>query len=825
MVKQSRTIAFPAVIALALLLMSCGGGGGAGSTASATNGSVSPLTVVKKVSVVDAQTTAAAEPAGVTALRFAVPAPLAVPDDPDSDYVNDIPNVYVEERSVESFNIVNQILCMVAQTGYGAMVNQGPYKAQVDVKTCEGRDSASAGGQQTADQASAANQPQYAMWTVDSSRADDSSPHIVKAWVHEPAQENMNPEQLIYARVTIDEAVSADNPLGIFTLDFEGHAATDGVPDPEVAFRGVLETERDADSGRVFLKFFQADQRSEPGVGDVSTTDQVLLDRDGDGSTGRGTLYNEQSISAGGVLAEGVAGGTHTSTFDIAYNDNNFLRYDGTTSACLDRKDFNASAWGYGLYDETGARVERNSGFPVQLTRGGQVYQGWVGYWGPWFPNDVVLQDGETVERQTYGSGDDPETYVAMVRAGMLRKHTRKLLTLGDVKNVPLEYHQFDETSGTDNAYRVLWNGTNFQKVARMDQAANTWRNITPVVLDLGALRYSELFFWSQSLGGSAQVKLDNCAPDTRGTPDPSDDTFACSADDATPVVSYVEVAVGPSDTVPATLACFEQCPDAGLVAAADPNPFATDIPGYQDVAPDSGVVVYKTYTFDDMTLKDGADNVVATDSSYQYGVMSGPLFEPTAANLDLLRCEFNDNATCGWQGGSSLPVYYTWQTGPNSYNRLTTLQNESDGTFVSFDPPLQLEYVHNGDGYTNARFSLEYNGYGNLNGIPGKCVDMDTGLDTDCSEGGPGSLIRWVPEFTIPDGSVATAGATSYYVKATDVEQRMKKVDGAVCTDAGLTTSSYLSDLPTADDYTPPDIGAEPEVTGPPAVVAGVAQ
>ncbi len=48
----------------------------------------------------------------------------------------------------------------------------------------------------------------------------------------------MDPEQLIYAKVTVDEGVSAENPLGIFTLDFEGHTASDGVPDPAVAFRG-----------------------------------------------------------------------------------------------------------------------------------------------------------------------------------------------------------------------------------------------------------------------------------------------------------------------------------------------------------------------------------------------------------------------------------------------------------------------------------------------------------------------------------------------------------------------------------------------------------
>src|SRR3989337_1413130 len=157
------------------------------------------------------------------------------------------------------------------------------------------------------------------MWTVDSSRVDGSSPHIVKVWLHDAAQD-MEPEKLIYVNVNITEGVSALNPFGIFTLNFEGHPSPGGVPDPQVMFRGVLKAERDASTGKVLLKLFNNGGFSIPGQGNVSFTEKVLLDRNGDGSGGKGTLFNQESSPAG----------SNTTPLHIASNDNNFLRDDGT---------------------------------------------------------------------------------------------------------------------------------------------------------------------------------------------------------------------------------------------------------------------------------------------------------------------------------------------------------------------------------------------------------------------------------------------------------------------------------------------------------------
>ena len=178
------------------------------------------------------------------------------------------------------------------------------------------------------------------------------------------------------------------------------------------------------------------------------------------------------------------------------------------------------------------------------------------------------------------------------------------------------------------------------------------------------------------------------------------------------------------------------------------------------------------------------------------------------------------------------LPEFYVWETGPNTWNQFVTVRDGS-GTPVRFDPPLQVQYVHSQPTtsapdrkYDGVTFFLQYSGFGDLQGIPGKCVNLDTGLDANCGSGG--NAIRWVPEFSIPAGNgagvlteVTDLGqpTITYFVKALEKEQRLGP--GGDCT--GLTTSPYQ--LPSMSFWIDPVIGNEPVVTAPPAVIGGVVQ
>jgi hypothetical protein len=115
----------------------------------------------------------------------------------------------------------------------------------------------------------------------------------------------------------------------------------------------------------------------------------------------------------------------------------------------------------------------------------------------------------------------------------------------------------------------------------------------------------------------------------------------------------------------------------------------------------------------------------------------------------------------------------------------------------------------------------LDYSGFGNLWGIPSFCVNMDTGLEVDCSTSGPGSPVRWVPAFTIPIGATVYDGTTPYLAKPLELEQRMKKDTSGGCD----TLSAVAYTLPVIADWVDPAIGTEPVITDAPAVIGGVVQ
>ncbi len=159
---------------IAVLGASCSGKGEGGGSSSGHIG-LSPLIVTDKVSVVTPQTQSSVSGKPQLAGKQSI-APLlfgAVLSDltASSDYVNDKVSVYVNERSLESFRSVNEILCMIRQSRYDLMLNKGPYRAQVDKNLCSSnRDSASSAGQSSTDQSSGSTMPQYETWTVDSYR-------------------------------------------------------------------------------------------------------------------------------------------------------------------------------------------------------------------------------------------------------------------------------------------------------------------------------------------------------------------------------------------------------------------------------------------------------------------------------------------------------------------------------------------------------------------------------------------------------------------------------------------------------------------------------
>ncbi|MBI5408926.1 MAG: hypothetical protein HZA14_06135, partial [Nitrospirae bacterium] len=709
--KTIFTVCTLLALAAVFVFAGCsGGGGGGGSSSSGNSGSASALTVAENVSVVEAQGSSSKVTAKATALKLGALylSPSDVPA--NSDYYNDKQEVYVHERSAEAFSIINEILCAMAQSKYDSMMNKGDYKAQIDMNQCsKDKDSASSAGESSQNQSSGSTAPDYEMWTVNSSRADDASPHIVKVWMHEEAEHDM-PAKVIFVKVTITEGKSDTNPYGIFTLNFKSHPEVNGVVDTNTtAFKGYLKTEKDAATNEVLLKFVC--EGNEGG----SFSEKTVLNRAIDGSSGTGSAY----------MTDSWGGETKTGNFNIAFNTANFLRADAVSGdqKCFSRTSFDETAWDYGLYGSSGSRVNRNSGFPIKKDN----YYGWIGYYGLWLPDEAGVINGTTVYKVAYGQGGETAIpYTVVKKGGRLKKHTRNMTTLGAIKNVPLDWWDMG------NSARVKWNGTNFVKFAQMNQQTHMWENTAESVLDLSNLNFGELNFWSQSLGGQVRVKL-TCT---------WNNGFSCNnPTNNTQVIFFKEDAVFPGDTVPAGLKCYDNCPKY-TAAAGGVKP--SDATYTNDYNPQTAQA--HDYTFsssaDDMVLKDGGNSLLwVSDGSgqNQWGFMSGPLFNPSAGNLALLACDdwnnnqLQDDGTCGWKAWSELTEYYTWETGPEQWNQFTALK-DSNGTVLKFEAPLQLQYVHSQTNasaydykYNGVSFYLEYSGFGNLHGIPGTCIDMDT--------------------------------------------------------------------------------------------------
>ena len=129
--------------------------------------------------------------------------------------------------------------------------------------------------------------------------------------------------------------------------------------------------------------------------------------------------------------------------------------------------------------------------------------------------------------------------------------------------------------------------------------------------------------------------------------------------------------------------------------------------------------------------------------------------------------------------GGVGLTTYEIRINNHPSYSLLLS----GTDTAVTIATPRTLYYqVPNEEGYgqdADKRLSLEFAGHGELRGVPGYVLDVDTGEDlgeftTDWKES-----YRYINRFVIPDGSVVTdSDGVEYFVKALDGEEWFKKLE-----------------------------------------------
>lgn len=743
----------------------------------------------------------------VVAATFASPA-FAVPPS-SSAYVTDPQSSRVEDATSEGIGEVNMITCVMSALRPDALVNQGAYVALVDKNKCDSEKRAStANSGSTSDGAQAAS---YINAVVNSTRASNNDPMIVKTWLD---IEEEGRHQSIFVHISATAAPSAGNAYGVFRLDYCGKAnGMTGCPS-----RGYLEG---TTSG---LNFYQLD---DDGQNSQTTALRLVT---ANATSGSGRLQQDNPFEH--------------SAFTFGYDANLYRREDDNGDQCFSRDasdpDTGLSVWRYGLYDfDSGARITRNSGFPIEFTAGSQKYHGYLGYYGLSLPGEAMeaLANGSTVDKVDYSGGNSPTrtSYTVLKAPGKLLKYTRKTRTLRAMDKikfttfVDMNASNFFPGAVPNTQYELYWDDAagRFVATARMSCGENGCQTEDlPAPQDVSLAYWSTrggAQGWSQSLGGELFINL-------QGVSEPVD---AVSVQ----VVYRTQDLVYPAD-LPATLFCVSNCPTAASLAAYFADGSSADSPfvpaTFNNWQPTlaANVVTYGTDA-PTATLRDGANAVVAFSDfeafrehpMYQQGVRTGRLFtQPAEAE-----CAVGSGTYCDWKVNGA-EVYYQWETGPNPWNQFAAVK-DSSGNFVTFDAPLQVSYnVPNGAAYgqyAGKSIVLQYGAFGDLWGIPGVCVSRLTNAVVNCNEQGS----RYVPSFVIPHDSTAgqvSDGTKTYLVKWLDREIRFAKKPLSACTAAGLTVPANVT-LPTASDLKDPSdpassvyIGTKPAVTSAPRVIHG---
>ena len=143
-----------------------------------------------------------------------------------SPYFTDAQSTYTEDEALDIVSFVNAALCVIDNSRYDALVNQGWYNASISVDACFGQDGSSAGSATSG------------FWDVRllSERLTQNSDHVVKGFLTDPEK----PSERVHVHMIIDEAPSAAKPEGVWTMKLslpgEGYDASPNAPQETIVF-------------------------------------------------------------------------------------------------------------------------------------------------------------------------------------------------------------------------------------------------------------------------------------------------------------------------------------------------------------------------------------------------------------------------------------------------------------------------------------------------------------------------------------------------------------------------------------------------------------
>lgn len=350
----------------------------------------------------------------------------------DSDYDKAATTQYIEERTLEQFDIIETIMQSLAQTKYSdaTNINQGPYKAMVawEEKGSGGRDI-----------------KQLQPWVVDSRLIVGMGPYgsstdinRVLVWITENDPNHAGQTRLIKAEFKIYTEAS---------FNAAGEVTDYGEWDINVKFDEAA------------TEYFAASSRKQGGI------NLLKMRMVGDHPL-KAILYRAGTAGFGQVEYPDCSGGPCGGTPIVAryaYNKDYLAVQDkataGVPGAVIYKDRANANkvkmVRRYGLFYKNadvangiaaGDSVERHKqfGFPVTYTDVNGTQYGYYGAWQGrhqlWGGQNNGIQPGTIVTRQDFGANATPTTYtVSPLFNGTLTRRAYVTGALADIQNIPFE--------------------------------------------------------------------------------------------------------------------------------------------------------------------------------------------------------------------------------------------------------------------------------------------------------------------------------------------------------------------------------------------------
>ncbi len=389
---------------LGLALAACNSGGGSSSTVAGVG-----LEMPTEVSAVPASGSGSSK---MVAAMMA----LGAAADPGTDYSNVQTVRFVNEPTIEQFEIISQILDALGQTHYADAENigAGPYKAMVAFQD---------------DQNGVATKS-LEPWVVQSDLITESGAtvHRVRAWI----EENMDGQtRIIKAEVKIHEAA---------TKNTDGSYADYGVWTINAKFddTGTNFFAASADRGSNGEVILQLHEKSQEGP---TFTREVKAYLNKSDTTGHGKVEYPDWNGCQNWPCEPTA-----TTAAYAYNSTHLAVQKGSDPVQYkDRTAVTSLTNRYGLFDSvTGddALKTKSFGFPVRYTDTNGTH---FAYYGAWqgrhqlWSNGGAVPDGTTVTREDHGANQTAAQYTTASFSGTLTKRTMVTADISDVLNLPFE--------------------------------------------------------------------------------------------------------------------------------------------------------------------------------------------------------------------------------------------------------------------------------------------------------------------------------------------------------------------------------------------------